>query len=136
MWYWICWIKWNININFHLFLVFYLINWFILFLERGEGREKERERNINVWLPLIYPQLGTWPVSQACALTGNWTGDLFGSQEGTQSTEPHQPGLLLVFFFFNWDEINKFNHLTTKTIFKVYNSVAVHSQCCSTTISV
>ena len=23
-----------------------------LFLDRGEGREKERERNINVWLPL------------------------------------------------------------------------------------
>ena len=23
-----------------------------LFLERREGREKERERNINVWLPL------------------------------------------------------------------------------------
>ena len=23
-----------------------------LFLERGEGREKERERNNNVWLPL------------------------------------------------------------------------------------
>ena len=26
-----------------------------LFLERGEGREKERERNINVWLPLSCP---------------------------------------------------------------------------------
>ena len=26
-----------------------------LFLERGEGREKERERNINVWLPLTCP---------------------------------------------------------------------------------
>ena len=24
----------------------------IFFLERGEGREKERERNISVWLPL------------------------------------------------------------------------------------
>ena len=33
-----------------------------LFLERGEGREKERERNINVWLPLAtthWPLLGT-----------------------------------------------------------------------------
>ena len=28
-----------------------------LFLERGEG--KERERNINVWLPLVRPLLGT-----------------------------------------------------------------------------
>ena len=24
-------------------------------------REKEREKNINVWLPLVCPQLGTWP---------------------------------------------------------------------------
>ena len=26
-----------------------------LFLERGEGREKKKERNINVWLPLMHP---------------------------------------------------------------------------------
>ena len=45
-----------------------------LFPERGEGREKERERNINVWLLLVHPQLGTWPATQACAIwTGNWT---------------------------------------------------------------
>ena len=42
-----------------------------LFLERGEGRKEERERNINVWFPLAHPQLGTWPATQACALTGN-----------------------------------------------------------------
>ena len=42
-----------------------------LFLERREGREKERERNINVWLPLVCPPLRTWPATQACALTGN-----------------------------------------------------------------
>ena len=42
-----------------------------LFLERGEGKEKERERNINLWLPLAHPLLGTWPVTQASALTGN-----------------------------------------------------------------
>ena len=41
------------------------------FLERGEGRDKERERNINAWLPLTCPTLGTWPATQACALTGN-----------------------------------------------------------------
>ena len=44
-----------------------------LFLERGEGREKERESNINVWLPLKCPLLGTWSITQACALTGNHT---------------------------------------------------------------
>ena len=36
--------------------------------------EKERERNINdVWLPLEHSQLGTWPTTQACTLTGNRT---------------------------------------------------------------
>ena len=44
---------------------------YLLFLERGEGREKKRERNINMWLPLMCPQLGTWPTTQACTLTGN-----------------------------------------------------------------
>ena len=29
-----------------------------LLLERGEGREKERERNIKVLLPLVRPLLG------------------------------------------------------------------------------
>ena len=46
-----------------------------LFLERGEGEEKERERNINVRLPLVCPILGTWPATQACALSGNQMGD-------------------------------------------------------------
>ena len=49
-----------------------------LFLERGEGKEEEREkeweRNFNQ-LPLPCPLLGTWTATQACALTGNQTGD-------------------------------------------------------------
>ena len=56
----------------HLFFLFFLKILFI-YLERREGKEKERERNINVWLPLMRPQLGTWPTTQACALTGNRT---------------------------------------------------------------
>ena len=39
-----------------------------LFLESREGREKERARNINVWLTLVCPLLGTWPAAQARAL--------------------------------------------------------------------
>ena len=46
-----------------------------LFLERGEGREKERERDINVWMFLKRPLLETWPTIQACALSGNQTSD-------------------------------------------------------------
>ena len=54
----------------------FLFKYFIyLFLDRGERREKERKRNIIVWLPLTHSLLGTWPATQACALTGNRTGD-------------------------------------------------------------
>ena len=38
------------------------------------------------------PQLGTWPKTQACALTGNRTGDPLVHRL-TQSIEPHQPGI-------------------------------------------
>ena len=45
--------------NFDVFLKIL----FYLFLERWEGREKERESNINVCLPLVYPLLGNWPAT-------------------------------------------------------------------------
>ena len=54
-------------------LLLFLKGFIHLFLERGEGKEKERERNINVWSSLTGPPLRTWPSSQACALTENRT---------------------------------------------------------------
>ena len=48
---------------------------FKIYFQRGEGRERERKRNISVWLPLTCPLLGTWPKTQTCALTRNQTGD-------------------------------------------------------------
>ena len=56
-------------------LSLFIFKRFYLFIFRGERREEERERKINVWLPLPRPVLGTWPAIQACALTGNRTGD-------------------------------------------------------------
>ena len=50
--------------------LFYFI---YLFLDGVGEREKEKERNINVWLTLVCLLLGTWPATQACALTGNRT---------------------------------------------------------------
>ena len=38
-----------------------------LFLEKG----REGEKHQCDWLPLTRPLLGTWPATQACALTGN-----------------------------------------------------------------
>ena len=55
--------------------IYFFKDFIYLFLERGEGRGKKREGNIIVWLPLMLPLLGTWPATQACALTGNRTGN-------------------------------------------------------------
>ena len=60
--------------NLFFFLRFYLL----IFRERGR-EEKERERNITVWEKSVaysHPQLGTWPATQACDLTGNRTSSL------------------------------------------------------------
>ena len=58
----------------HTFILFFK-DFIYLFLERGEGKEKERGKKISVWLPLTCPLLGTWPATQACALTENRTSD-------------------------------------------------------------
>ena len=84
----------------HPFFFYSFFKRFYLFiLERG--REGGRERNINVWLPLMLPLLGTWPATHARALdreSNRWPLDL---QAGPQCTEPHQPGL----FFFTPDDV-------------------------------
>ena len=54
---------------------FFFQDFIDLFLEKGARKEKERERNIDVWLLLMHLPLGTWLATQACALTGNQTGD-------------------------------------------------------------
>ena len=53
----------------------FLKDFIYLSLERGGRRDKERQRNINVWLPLARPLQGTQPATQACVLTGNGTKD-------------------------------------------------------------
>ena len=63
------------HFSFLMFLQDVLLDFIYLSLEKGEGKEKERERKINVWLPFMCPLLGTWPATQGCALTGNRTGN-------------------------------------------------------------
>ena len=70
----------------------FLFNFIYLLLEKGEGREKETERNTNAWLLLKRPALGTWLTTQSCALDWESNWQPFGLQTSTQSTEPHQPG--------------------------------------------
>ena len=57
------------------------------------------ERYIN-WLPLVRPQLGTWPTTQACALTGNRTGDISVCRPALNPLRhTSQGGSFLLFFF-------------------------------------
>ena len=57
------------------------------FLERGEGREKERERHINVWLPLPCPPLGDLACNPGLCPDRELNQQPFGSQAGAQSTD-------------------------------------------------
>ena len=63
------------QVQCHVCLFVRLFIYLFIYLQRGEGRKIERERNINVWLLFARPQLGTWPATQARALTVNRTGD-------------------------------------------------------------
>ena len=60
----------RVNSVFHTNNFLKFLKKFYLFLDRGEGREKEK-RNIFVWLPLMRPLLGTWLATQVRARTGN-----------------------------------------------------------------
>ena len=57
----------------HLLFIAFFFKILFIFIEGKGGRK--RERSITVWLPLTCPALGTWPATQACALTRNRTGD-------------------------------------------------------------
>ena len=72
---------------------FLFLKYFIyLFLERGEGREKEREINIHVYVASHVPSTGD--LARNLGLYPDWELNQgpFGSQALPQSTEPHQPG--------------------------------------------
>ena len=71
-------LSWTIasSVNINLMLLIFLKDFVYFFLQRGERREEKRERNIIIWLPLVCPHLGTWSVTQACALMGNRTSNL------------------------------------------------------------
>ena len=71
-------LKMNQSVAHEFLFLSVLYNFFKNFLFiRGEGKEKERERNTDVlerymdWLPLSHSQLGAWPATQVCALAGN-----------------------------------------------------------------
>ena len=52
-----------------------------------------------MWLPLTHPLLGTWPATQACALTGNRTNDPLVLRLALNPLNHTSQGCLLYFFF-------------------------------------
>ena len=66
-------LKWDYDL---VLWSFFKIDFIYLFLDGGRGRETSTcERNI-YRSPLVRLLPGTWPTTQACALTGNRTSDL------------------------------------------------------------
>ena len=85
---------------FLFFSLLFLLKILFVYLERGEGRNKERERKINVREKhrSIMPQLRAWSTTQACTLTGNQTSYLL-LPESTLNQQSHtgqgSPGAVL-----------------------------------------
>ena len=87
------------TVLFCWFFKFYLF----IFRERG-GREKERERNINVWEKDQLVASCTPPTGDLAHNPGmcpDWELNQwpFGLQANTQSTQPYQSGLKEIYFF-------------------------------------
>ena len=80
-------------------IFFFFKDFIYLFLERGRegGKEGEKHQCVVASRAPLGLQLGTCPATQACALDwgSNWRP--FGLQASTQSTEPHQSGLIAIF---------------------------------------
>ena len=75
------------------FLFLFFKDLFIyLFLEREEGREKEREKHQCVVISMHAPP--TQDLARNPGICPDWELNLqpFGLHASTQSTEPHQPG--------------------------------------------
>ena len=80
---------WSVLCHYSFF--FLKVLFIYLFLERGGGREKERERNISVWLPLMHPPTGGLACNPGMCPNRESKPRFFGSKAGAQSTEPHRP---------------------------------------------
>ena len=85
-----------------LFKRFYL---FIFQREGKGGRKRERETSMCGCLSHAPPHWGPGPQPRHVP---NWESNQrpFGSQAGTQSTEPHQPGLLLTLKYRSLSEMS------------------------------
>ena len=97
-------------ISYSLFVCFFYLS-IIYFkdcinLQRKGKGGRERERNITR-LPLVCPQLTTWPCNPGTCPDWESNQQPLGSQASIQSTEPYQPGLI---YSFNLNISPKMSH--------------------------
>ena len=67
---------------------------FIYFQREGKGGRRRGRETSMCGCPAPQIPTWTWPTIQACAPTGNWTGD--PSAHRPELTEPHQLGLYFI----------------------------------------
>ena len=63
-----------------------------IYLERGERKNKERERNINVWFPLTCPPTADQACNAGMCPDWEWNRQPFGLLARAQSTESTSQG--------------------------------------------
>ena len=78
-------------LNFVFNDILFFKDFIYLFLERGVRREREGEEHQHV-IASCMPHTGDLAQNPGICPDREWNQRPFGSQAGTQSTEPHQPG--------------------------------------------
>ena len=84
----------NLELISHCFVFIFLKGFDSCIFREGKG-ETEKEKNINVWWPLMRPLLENWPATQACALTGNSIGDPLVRRPALNPLSRTSQGLIL-----------------------------------------
>ena len=110
---------------------------FLIFREQGREGEREGEKHQCVVAPHV-PHLGTWPATQACALTGNWTSDPLALRPVLNPLSHTSQGLVESLWFANndsftssfliWKHLQWFSFLFfCDLIFIIYFSITIYS---------
>ena len=85
----------------HQFSVIFLKRLYLFILERGEGKAKERERNID-WLPFAHTPIGNLARNPGMCHDWELNRQPLALGDNAQPTEPRRPGQSYIFFFNGW----------------------------------
>ena len=79
-------------------LVFFSLKNIYLYLEQGREVEREGEKHQCVVASYTRPR-GIWPTTQACALTGNWTGNPWVHRPALNPLSHTSQGKMFIFYY-------------------------------------